>query len=126
MEDFYRIRRLPPYVFEKVNQAKAAARNAGADIIDMGMGNPDLPTPPHVLEKLKETLGKPRTDRYSASRGINGLRKAQAAYYGRRFGVKLNPDTQIVATRASKEGFSNLPQPLPPPGDLVLAPHPIP
>ena len=66
MEDFYRIRRLPPYVFEKVNQAKAAARNAGADIIDMGMGNPDLPTPPHVLEKLKETLGKPRTDRYSA------------------------------------------------------------
>ena len=70
MEDFYRIRRLPPYVFEKVNQAKAAARNAGADIIDMGMGNPDLPTPPHVIEKLKETLGKPRTDRYSASRGI--------------------------------------------------------
>ena len=101
MEDFYRIRRLPPYVFEKVNQAKAAARNAGADIIDMGMGNPDLPTPPHVLEKLKETLGKPRTDRYSASRGINGLRKAQAAYYGRRFGVKLNPDTQIVATLGS-------------------------
>src|ERR1043166_1197303 len=77
MEEFYRIRRLPPYVFEKVNQAKAAARNAGADIIDMGMGNPDLPAPPHVLEKLKETLGKPRTDRYSASRGINGLRKAQ-------------------------------------------------
>ena len=77
MEDFYRIRRLPPYVFEKVNQAKAAARNAGADIIDMGMGNPDLPTPPHVLEKLKETLGKPRTDRYSASRGITRLRKAQ-------------------------------------------------
>src|SRR5437773_12134035 len=105
MEDFYRIRRLPPYVFEKVNQAKAAARNAGADIIDMGMGNPDLPTPSHVLEKLKETLGKPRTDRYSASRGINGLRKAQAAYYGRRFGVKLNPDTQIVATLGSKEGF---------------------
>ena len=97
MEEFYRIRRLPPYVFEKVNQAKAAARNAGADIIDMGMGNPDLPAPPHVLEKLKETLGKPRTDRYSASRGINGLRKAQAAYYGRRFGVKLNPDTQIVS-----------------------------
>ena len=81
MEEFYRIRRLPPYVFEKVNQAKAAARNAGADIIDLGMGNPDLPAPPHVLEKLKETLGKPRTDRYSASRGIPGLRKAQAAYY---------------------------------------------
>src|SRR3954447_4798801 len=78
MEEFYRIRRLPPYVFEKVNQAKAAARNAGADIIDLGMGNPDLPAPAHVLEKLKETLGKPRTDRYSASRGIPGLRRAQA------------------------------------------------
>ena len=78
MEDFYRIRRLPPYVFEQVNRAKAAARNAGADIIDLGMGNPDLPTPAHVIEKLKETLGKPRTDRYSASRGITGLRKAQA------------------------------------------------
>ena len=85
MEDFYRIRRLPPYVFEQVNRAKAAARNAGADIIDLGMGNPDLPTPPHVIEKLKETLGKPRTDRYSASRGITGLRKAQAAYYGAAF-----------------------------------------
>ncbi len=74
MEDFYRIRRLPPYVFEQVNRAKAAARNAGADIIDLGMGNPDLPAPEHVLEKLKETLGKPRTDRYSASKGITGLR----------------------------------------------------
>jgi aspartate/methionine/tyrosine aminotransferase len=83
MEDFYRIRRLPPYVFEQVNRAKAAARNAGADIIDLGMGNPDLPTPAHVIEKLKDTLGKPRTDRYSASRGITGLRKAQAGYYPR-------------------------------------------
>ncbi len=124
MEDFYRIRRLPPYVFEKVNQAKAAARNAGADIIDMGMGNPDLPTPPHVIEKLKETLGKPRTDRYSASRGINGLRKAQAAYYARRFGVKLNPDTQIVATLGSKEGFANVAQAITAPGDVVLCPNP--
>src|SRR4051812_15482409 len=124
MEDFYRIRRLPPYVFEKVNQAKAAARNAGADIIDMGMGNPDLPTPPHVLEKLKETLGKPRTDRYSASRGINGLRKAQASYYGRRFGVKLNPDTQIVATLGSKEGFANMASAITAPGDVVLVPNP--
>src|SRR2546426_11887191 len=124
MEEFYRIRRLPPYVFEQVNRAKAAARNAGADIIDMGMGNPDLPTPPHVLEKLKETLGKPRTDRYSASRGINGLRKAQAAYYGRRFGVKLNPDTQIVATLGSKEGFANVAQAITAPGDVVLVPNP--
>src|SRR6266508_6440348 len=124
MEEFYRIRRLPPYVFEQVNRAKAAARNAGADIIDMGMGNPDLPTPSHVLEKLKETLGKPRTDRYSASRGINGLRKAQAAYYGRRFGVKLNPDTQIVATLGSKEGFANVAQAITAPGDVVLCPNP--
>src|ERR671928_22778 len=124
MEEFYRIRRLPPYVFEKVNQAKAAARNAGADIIDMGMGNPDLPAPPHVLEKLKETLGKPRTDRYSASRGINGLRKAQAAYYDRRFGVKLNPETQIVATLGSKEGFANVAQAITAPGDVILCPNP--
>src|SRR5512136_2721844 len=124
MEDFYRIRRLPPYVFEKVNQAKAAARNAGADIIDLGMGNPDLPAPPHVLEKLKETLGKPRTDRYSASRGIPGLRRAQAAYYERRFGVKLNPDTQVVATLGSKEGFANMAQAITAPGDVILVPNP--
>src|SRR5215207_7165256 len=124
MEDFYRIRRLPPYVFEQVNRAKAAARNAGSDIIDFGMGNPDLPTPPHVLEKLKETLGKPRTDRYSASRGIPGLRRAQAAYYGRRFGVKLNPDTQVVATLGSKEGFANVAQAIIAPGDVVLVPNP--
>lgn len=124
MEEFYRIRRLPPYVFEQVNRAKAAARNAGADIIDMGMGNPDLSTPPHVIEKLKETLGKPRTDRYSASRGIPGLRKAQAAYYERRFGVKLNPETQIVATLGSKEGFANVAQAITSPGDVVLVPNP--
>lgn len=124
MEDFYRIRRLPPYVFEQVNRAKAAARNAGADIIDLGMGNPDLPATPHVLEKLKETLGKPRTDRYSASRGIVGLRRAQAAYYDRRFGVKLNPDTQIVATLGSKEGFANVAQAITAPGDVILCPNP--
>jgi alanine-synthesizing transaminase len=124
MEEFYRIRRLPPYVFEQVNRAKAAARNAGADIIDMGMGNPDLPTPPHVIEKLKETLGKPRTDRYSASKGIPGLRKAQAAYYERRFGVKLNPETQVVATLGSKEGFANVAQAITAPGDVVLVPNP--
>jgi alanine-synthesizing transaminase len=124
MEEFYRIRRLPPYVFEQVNRAKAAARNAGADIIDLGMGNPDLPTPPHVIEKLKETLGKPRTDRYSASRGITGLRKAQAAYYARRFGVKLNPETQVVATLGSKEGFANVAQAITAPGDVVLCPNP--
>ena len=124
MEEFYRIRRLPPYVFEQVNRAKAAARNAGADIIDLGMGNPDLPAPQHVVDKLKETLGKPRTDRYSASRGITGLRRAQAAYYARRFGVKLNPDTQVVATLGSKEGFANVAQAITSPGDVVLVPNP--
>src|SRR3984893_7597412 len=124
MEEFYRIRRLPPYVFEQVNRAKAAARNAGADIIDLGMGNPDLPAPAHVIEKMKETLGKSRTDRYSASRGIVGLRRAQAAYYERRFGVKLNPDTQIVSTLGSKEGFANVAQAITAPGDVVLVPNP--
>src|ERR1700759_4302238 len=124
MEEFYRIRRLPPYVFEQVNRAKAAARNDGADIIDLGMGNPDLPTPPHVIEKLKETLGKPRTDRSSASRGITGLRRAQAAYYDRRFGVKLNPETQVVATLGSKEGFANRAQAITAPGDVVIVPNP--
>src|SRR6266581_8097785 len=124
MEDFYRIRRLPPYVFEQVNRAKAAARNAGADIIDLGMGNPDLPTPSHVVEKLKETIGKPRTDRYSSSRGIAGLRRAQAAYYVRRFGVKLNPETEIVATLGSKEGFANVAQAITAPGDVVVVPNP--
>jgi alanine-synthesizing transaminase len=124
MEEFHRIRRLPPYVFESVNKAKAAARNAGADIIDLGMGNPDLPAPAHVLEKLKETIGKPRTDRYSASKGIPGLRKAQAGYYARRFGIKLNPDTQIVATLGSKEGFANVAAAITAPGDVILAPNP--
>src|SRR5947207_6004910 len=124
MEEFYRIRRLPPYVFEQVNRAKAEARNAGADIIDLGMGNPDLSAPPHVIEKLKETIGKPRTDRYSASRGIAGLRRAQTAYYQRRFGVKLNPETQIVATLGSKEGFANVAQAITSPGDVVLVPNP--
>jgi alanine-synthesizing transaminase len=124
MEEFHRIRRLPPYVFEQVNRAKAAARNAGADIIDLGMGNPDLPTPAHVIEKLKETIGKPRTDRYSASKGIPGLRRAQAGYYGRRFGVKLNPDTQVVTTLGSKEGFANVAQAITAPGDVVLVPNP--
>jgi alanine-synthesizing transaminase len=124
MEEFHRIRRLPPYVFEQVNRAKAIARNAGADIIDLGMGNPDLPAPAHVIEKLKDTLGKPRTDRYSASKGIAGLRRAQAAYYGRRFGVKLNPETQVVATLGSKEGFANVAQAITAPGDVVLVPDP--
>ena len=124
MSDFYRVKRLPPYVFEQVNRLKAQARNGGADIIDLGMGNPDLPAPKHVVDKLVETAGKPRTDRYSASKGIAGLRRAQAAYYGRRFGVKLNPDTQVVATLGSKEGFANMAQAITAPGDVVLVPNP--
>src|SRR5260370_30982451 len=103
MEEFHRVRRLPPYVFEQVNRAKAAARNQGADIVDLGMGNPDLATPAHVIEKLKETVGRPRTDRYSASKGIPGLRRAQAAYYARRFGLKLDPATQVLATLGSTQ-----------------------
>ncbi|MFS8038746.1 LL-diaminopimelate aminotransferase [Xanthobacter sp. AM11] len=122
--DFHRIRRLPPYVFEQVNRVKAAARNAGVDIVDLGMGNPDLDAPEHVIEKLKETIGKPRTDRYSASKGIPGLRRAQAAYYERRFGVKLDPDRQVVATLGSKEGFANMAQAITAPGDVILTPNP--
>jgi alanine-synthesizing transaminase len=111
-------------VFEEVNRAKAKARAGGADIVDLGMGNPDLAAPPHVIEKLCETAGRPRTDRYSASKGIAGLRRAQAGYYARRFGVKLNPDTQIVATLGSKEGFANMAQAITEPGDIVLVPNP--
>lgn len=124
MTDFYRIKRLPPYVFEQVNRLKAKARAGGADIIDLGMGNPDLPAPKHVIDKLVETAGRPRTDRYSASKGIAGLRRAQANYYQRRFGVTLNPDTQIVATLGSKEGFANMAQAITAPGDVVLVPNP--
>jgi alanine-synthesizing transaminase len=124
MHEFHRIKRLPPYIFEIVNRAKAGARNHGADIIDLGMGNPDLPAPAHVVEKLKETIGKPRTDRYSSSRGIPGLRRAQAAYYGRRFGVKVDPETQVIVTLGSKEGFANMAQAITAPGDLVLVPNP--
>ena len=124
MADFHRIKRLPPYVFEQVNKIKAAERAKGVDIIDLGMGNPDLPAPKHVLEKLVETVGKPRTDRYSSSKGIAGLRRAQAIYYERRFGVKLNPDTQVVATLGSKEGFANMAQAITGPGDVVLVPNP--
>ena len=124
MTDFHRVKRLPPYVFEQVNRLKAKARAGGADIIDLGMGNPDLPAPKHVVEKLVETAGKARTDRYSASKGIPGLRRAQASYYERRFGVKLNPDTQVITTLGSKEGFANMAQAITAPGDVVLVPNP--
>ena len=122
--EFHKIKRLPPYVFEQVNRLKAAARENGADVVDFGMGNPDMPTPQHIVDKLIETVQKPRTHRYSASKGIPGLRRAQADYYGRRFGVKLNPDTQVVATLGSKEGFANMAQAITAPGDVILAPNP--
>jgi len=122
--DFHRIKRLPPYVFEQVNKLKAESRARGDDIIDFGMGNPDMPTPAHITAKLMETLRDPRTNRYSASKGIHGLRKAQAAYYGRRFGVKLDPNTQVVATLGSKEGFANVAQAITAPGDVILVPNP--
>lgn len=122
--DFHRIRRLPPYVFEEVNKIKARLRAEGTDIIDFGMGNPDMPTPPHIIEKLVETARAPRTGRYSASKGISGLRKAMAGYYDRRYGVKLDADTEVIATLGSKEGFANLAQALTAPGDVIICPNP--
>ena len=124
MEEFHKVRRLPPYVFEQVNRLKASARAGGADIIDLGMGNPDLPTPQAIVDKLCEVVQDPRTHRYSSSKGIPGLRRAQAAYYARRFNVKLNPDTQVVATLGSKEGFANMAQAITAPGDVILCPNP--
>jgi alanine-synthesizing transaminase len=121
---FHRIRRLPPYVFSEVNAMKAAARAAGHDIIDFGMGNPDQPTPQAIVDKLIEAVQNPRTHRYSTSRGIPGLRRAHAAYYERRFGVRLDPESEIVATLGSKEGLANLAQAITAPGDVILAPNP--
>jgi alanine-synthesizing transaminase len=118
-DDFYRIRRLPLYVFAEVNAMKAAARARGEDVIDLGMGNPDGAPPAHVIAKLAEVASDPRAHRYSASRGITGLRKAQAAYYQRRFAVELDAEREV-----SKEGLANLAQAITAPGDVVLAPNP--
>ena len=122
--EFDRIKRLPPYVFAEVNNLKAKLRSKGKDIIDFGMGNPDMPTPKHIRQKLKETVEKPGTGRYSTSKGINGLRKAQAAYYKRRFDVKLDPENEIIVTLGSKEGLANLAQAITSPGDIILSPNP--
>ncbi len=122
--EFHKIRRLPPYVFEQVNRRKAELRAEGADIIDLGMGNPDLPTPPHIIEKLAETARKPDVHGYSASRGIPGLRRALVGYYKRRFDVTLDKDREVVVTLGSKEGFANLAQAITAPGDIILAPDP--
>lgn len=123
-EEFHRIRRLPPYVFAEVNQAKARARAAAEDIVDLGMGNPDSPTPPHIVAKLVEAVQNPDTHGYSASRGIPGLRRALAGYYARRFNVKLDPETEVVATLGSKEGLANLAAAISSPGDTILVPNP--
>ena len=123
-EEFYRIRRLPPYVFAEVNAMKAAARARGEDIVDLGMGNPDTPPPAHVIAKLAEVAAKPDSHGYSASKGIPGLRKAQAAYYKRRFDVTVDPETEVVVTLGSKEGLANLAQAITAPGDVILAPNP--
>ena len=123
-EEFHRIRRLPPYVFAEVNKAKAAYRAAGEDIIDLGMGNPDSATPPHIVAKLIEAVQDPRTHRYSVSKGIPGLRKALAAYYHRRFDVHLDPENEVVATLGSKEGLANLAAAITSPGDTILVPNP--
>lgn len=122
--EFHRIRRLPPYVFAEVNRLKAAARAAGRDIIDLGMGNPDSPTPKHIVDKLVEAARDGKTHRYSTSRGIPGLRKAWSGYYARRFGVQLDPETQVCVTLGSKEGLANLAQAITAPGDTILTPNP--
>jgi alanine-synthesizing transaminase len=123
-KEFFKIRRLPPYVFAQVNAMKADARAAGIDIIDFGMGNPDFPTPPHIVAKLTETAQDPRTHRYSESRGIKGLRKALAGYYARRFGVDVDPNSEVVVTLGSKEGLANLASAISSPGDVILVPNP--
>ncbi|MGX7951645.1 LL-diaminopimelate aminotransferase [Tsuneonella sp. HG249] len=123
-DEFYRMKRLPPYVIAEVNGMRAAARAAGKDIIDLGMGNPDLPPPQHVIEKLCEVAMKPNAHGYSQSKGIPGLRRAQANYYGRRFGVDLEPESEVVVTMGSKEGLASLATAITAPGDVVLAPNP--
>jgi alanine-synthesizing transaminase len=123
-EEFYRIKRLPPYVFAEVNALKARARATGRDVIDLGMGNPDGATPEHIVKKLVEAVQNPKAHGYSVSRGIAGLRRAYAAYYARRFGVELDPESEIITTLGSKEGLANLAQAITAPGDIVLVPNP--
>ena len=123
-QEFHRIKRLPPYVFAEVNAMKARARAAGEDIIDLGMGNPDQPTPPHIVEKLVEAARNPRAHRYSMSRGIPGLRKALSGYYKRRFDVDIDPESECIVTLGSKEGLANLAAAITSPGDVMLVPNP--
>lgn len=123
-QEFHRIKRLPPYVFAEVNAMKARARAAGEDIIDLGMGNPDQPTPQHIVDKLAEAAANPRAHGYSTSKGIPGLRKALCGYYERRFNVTLDPETEVIATLGSKEGLANLAQAITSPGDIIMSPNP--
>ena len=124
MEEFKRIKRLPPYVFAIVNDLKVKARARGEDIIDFGMGNPDLPTPVHIVEKLCESAHNARNHRYSASRGITKLRHAICDWYRRRHGVELDPETEAIATIGAKEGLSHLALAIVEPGDVALVPNP--
>jgi alanine-synthesizing transaminase len=123
-QEFHRVKRLPPYVFAEVNDMKAKARAAGQDVIDFGMGNPDLASPQHVVDKLVEAAQNPKAHRYSVSRGITGLRRANAAYYARRFNVEVDPERETIVTLGSKEGFANLAMAITSPGDVALVPNP--
>ncbi len=122
--EFHRIKRLPSYVFAEVNAMKAKARAAGMDIIDLGMGNPDMPTPQHIVDKLCEVAQDPKAHRYSSSQGIKGLRKAFVNYYERRFGVSLDMNKEVCVTLGSKEGLANLASAITNPGDIILSPNP--
>ncbi len=123
-EEFYRIKRLPPYIFSEINNLKAKLRKDNIDIIDFGMGNPDIDAGHHIVSKLIETAKKTKVHRYSASKGISGLRKAKVSYYKRRFGVSLDPETEVITTLGSKEGLANLASAITAPGDLILVPNP--
>ncbi|MEE8397792.1 MAG: aminotransferase class I/II-fold pyridoxal phosphate-dependent enzyme, partial [Desulfobacterales bacterium] len=124
MTQFSRLDRLPPYVFATVNDIKMKARREGADIIDLGMGNPDLATPQHIVDKLVEAVQKPQNHRYSVSMGIAKLRSAMADWYARRFDVEIDPDREVVATIGAKEGISHLILVTIGPGDVVFSPDP--
>ncbi len=124
VEEFYRIKRLPPYVFAQVQALKLDARHRGEDIIDLGMGNPDQPTPPHIVDKLVEAARNPRNHRYSASRGITKLRHAITAWYKRHYDVDLDPETEAIVTIGSKDGIAHLALAMIGPGDVVLTPTP--
>ena len=124
MEEFYRIKRLPPYVFNIVNEQKYKARVQGEDIVDFGMGNPDMPTPKHIVDKLISAVKDPRNHRYSVSRGIFKLRLAIADWYKRNYEVELDPDSEVVSTIGSKEGISHLILAVTAPGDVVMVPDP--